>query len=162
MFAEMLGQRLETVSAVAVLDEMNRYRLDDTFVFKLSNGHLYQLLVSQADKTLRKMSDETDVILWGEYEAELQIVIEEIGTEIALPVNGLFIGEIREYWAHDGKQEFLMGVVFAEPDTGRELPILTGGTEAEIVTPDLFMTVIRGMGFPCRVARSVSPPSAEG
>jgi len=162
MFREMLDKRLEAVYAVAVMDGMNRYILDDTFVFRLSDGRMYQLLVSQVDKTLREMRDEADVVLWGEYEPELQIVLEAIEVDSVPPGGGLFIGEIREYWANDGKHEFLMGVVLADPGSRNELHILTGGTEAEIVTPDLFMAVIQETGFPCRVARSVHPPSTEG
>lgn len=162
MFAELLDGQLEAVCAVAVIDGTSRYRLDDTLVFRLSDGRMFQLLVSQADKTLREMRDEADVILWGEYEPELQITLEAIEVDSALPEDGLSIGEIREYWADDGEREFLMGVVLADPVSGKELSVLTGGTEAEIVASDVFMTVIQETSFPYRVARSGSPSSTEG
>ena len=162
MFEELLGKQLEVVYAVAVTDGVNQYTLDDTLVFRLSDERMYQLLVAQVEKTLREMHDKADVVLWGEYEPELQIVLETTEAEPVLPEGGLFIGEIREYWADDGKHEFLMGVVFADPGSGNELSILTGGTEAEIVTPDLFMEVIREMSFPCRVVRHPPPSSTEG
>lgn len=161
MFEEILGKRLEAVYAVILVDGMNRYRVEDTLVFRLTTGQMYQLLVAQVNKTLRKMSSEADVVLWGEYEANLQIILEAMQADLSLPENGMLIGEIREYWAHDGKQEFLMGVVFTDPEEEFELSVLTGGTEAEIVTSDLFMTVMQETAPPCRVARSVSPPSAE-
>jgi hypothetical protein len=160
MFAEMLGKRLEAIYALIFVHEMNRYRLDDTLVFQLSDGQFYQLLVAQVEKALRKMSDVTDVVLWGEYEADRRLVLEPI--EIDVHQNGLLIGEIREYWANDGKREFLMGVVLADPRSKIELCVLTGGTEAELVNSELFMTAIIGIDLPSRLEQLSLPQATEG
>jgi hypothetical protein len=154
MFVEMLDRRLMATYAVTIVQKTDRYRIDDTLVFQLSEGQYYQLLIAQVEKALRKMVDETDVVLWGEYEADPQVELELI--EIDAPRPGFLISEIKEYWADDGEKDFLMGVVFADFKGGEELSILTGGTEAEIVTPELFATAITEVGFPIRTVRLVS------
>lgn len=155
-FESLVGRNLLTLYAVVIVDAGERVRLDNTLVFQVDHEHAYfQLLVAQADLLLRSMQDEHDVLLWGEFFDEETAVLEPLDPGIAegadIGVRGFEIAAIEEYWTNDGEIDFLMGAVFVESEGARRLAILTGGTEAEVVSPEMLLTIITEMGFPYRV-----------
>lgn len=151
MFEQLVNKQLISVCFVTIENNRDRYRLDDTLVLRMAQAETYQLLVDQASQALRDVSDNDIHYEGGLLEGE-RIGLEAINQpDIPFPETGMLIQEIKEYWADDGTQKFLMGVIFSDLGQGHVLPILTGGTEAEVTNSKEFLTVIHEMGFPYEI-----------
>ncbi len=152
MFEELLNKQLISICFVTISNNSDHYRLDDTLIFRIEGEKTYQFLVNQTSQSLREIGEDQKIIFDGELFEGESIGLEPINAGgIFFPEKGILIQEIREYWADDSNHKFLMGVVFSDSIKGYELPILTGGTEAEITNIDNFYVVIDEMGFPYEV-----------
>lgn len=155
----ILGEHLVGINSIVIEDTFGKHKPDDTLVFRLKDGRRFQLIVDQTNKVFREMMDNNDIELWGEYDRIDLKEFEPIDIGDWLLEDGLVIKQISEFWANDGNKQFLMGVILADPSEGKDLSILTGGTEVELVSKDMFYTVLKEMAFPYEVVNFTSSKS---
>jgi hypothetical protein len=147
--AILLGRRIHTVQAVVVRDPSGRrIALDESVVLVMEDGPHVQIIVEQAVTIIQMIEQLSDARLPRGYEAELGIETQPMELPF-WPTAGLVVNRLTEYWADDSAREFLMGFVAADR-ANHELPVLTGGTEVEIVEPEAFAVVIEQSLLPIR------------
>ena len=134
----LIGQTIVDLGRVHLVNNGSRQVCDETLIFRLSNGRLFELMTEQELVIFNEMASALDLVTSRERSLEVSASLlvgpladdDEISTQLPFTV-----GSVTEVWASlNGEPPFLMAMSFWDQKKNARLSIYTAIDEIELLS----------------------------